>query len=216
MILSDSILKGVDAERLGDSFDFSCVIETCYTIDKIENSFKDQIKESSQVPEVTVLHCGINDLKNTSPQNASSKLIKVTKSIKKSYPKMKVVVSSVAPVTKKDLEVKRVAFNALNKAELLNEPNVSFISHENLDALSWKYMQRDGIHPTRDGSSVLAVNIGRHIRNALWNYVQNRHNQRNYHRKGQMFDRGFHLKPSFHIPLMNRFDPFNHTRFPHC
>ena len=214
LILSDSVLNGVNAERLGVSFGFSCDIKSCYTIDKIECTFKDQVKDG-KVPEVTVLHCGINDLKNTSPQNASANFIKATKSIKKMNPKMKIVVSAVAPVTRKDLEVKRLAFNAINKAELLNESNVSIISHDNLDAQSWKFMQRDGIHPTRDGSSLLAVNLGRHLRNAFWTHVKSRRRSspQNYRSIGH--SNHSHVNPPFQIPLRNRFAPFNHGRVSH-
>ena len=218
LILSDSVLNGVDEKRLGASYDFHCKIKKCYTNNEIEKTFQDEIFENHVTPTITVLHVGVNDLKKVSPQNASTSLIKSVQAIKKISPKTKVVVSSVAPTSKHDLDVKREAYNALNRAEMIHDDTVSFLCHENLDALSYRFMSKDGIHPTSYGSSVLARNLGRHISNILWKVVLPRsrkpRSNNNYNRSTHRFQGGFkphiydleHVPPQ--IPLRNRFSPF--------
>ena len=138
-------------------------------------------------------------------------------------PQTKVVISTVAPVLKKDLDVKRDAFNALNKSEMINDSSMSFLSHDNLDAMSWRYMHKDGIHPTKDGSSILARNLGRHICSVLWKVVHhknrrpmtNRPYDKNFNWSGNMHDRGCigGFRYLDHPPLStrNRFEAFNNS-----
>ena len=208
LILSDSVLNGVNEHRLGSSYDFNCSIKNCYTTHEIEKSFEEVIKAKGN-PQITVLHIGINDLKKSSPQEASKSFVKAAKSIKSICPNTKVVISAVAPVSKDDLAVKSEAFNAINKAELIHEKGFSFMSHENLDALSYRFMNQDGIHPTRDGSSILARNLGRHICSVLWQRVHYSKAKAPYKYKpdGQRYSHGH---SQFHtIPLRNRFDPLS-------
>ena len=216
LILSDSVLNGVDEERLGVSYDFNCKIKKCYTNSEIEKTFQDEIRENHVKPTITVLHVGINDLKKVSPQNASTSFTNSVKAIKKICPQTKVVVSSVAPSSKQDLDVKRVAYNALNRAEMIHDNSISFLYHENLDALTYRFMSKDGIHPTSYGSSVLARNLGRHISNVLWKVVMPkfRRPRQNHSPNAHRFQRGFKqfgydfehdvLPP---ISLRNRFSP---------
>ena len=216
LILSDSVLNGIDKERLGKSYNFNCRIKKCYTSCEIEQSFKDELKENSVKPTVTILHVGINDLKKSSPQNASSSFINSVKAVRKICPQTKVIVSSVAPTSKQDLDVKREAFNALNRAELIHDSSVSFLCHENLDALSYRIMSKDGIHPTSHGSSILARNLGRHICNMLWKVVMPKSRKSRAFYSHDMFQKGFEprrivFKPKPPpLPLRNRFGPFLH------
>ena len=216
LILSDSVLNGIDKERLGKSYNFNCRIKKCYTSSEIEQSLKDELKESSVKPTVTVLHVGINDLKKSSPQNASSSFIKSVKAVRKICPQTKVIISSVAPTSKQDLDVKREAFNALNRAELIHDSSVSFLCHENLDALSYRIMSKDGIHPTSHGASILARNLGRHICNMLWKIVMPKPRKSRAIYNHDMFQKGFEprrivfKRNSPPLSLRNRFGPFLH------
>ena len=63
-----------------------------------------------------------------------------------------------------NLQAKRELFNALVFSELVEDPNISFVAHENLHFTSPK----DNIHPNMKGSSVIARNLGRHIHNLFW------------------------------------------------
>ena len=49
-------------------------------------------------------------------------------------------------------------------SELVENPNISFVAHENLHFTPLK----DTIHPNMKGSSVIARNLGRHIHNLFW------------------------------------------------
>ena len=198
LILSDSILNGVNDNRLGNSYDFDCKIRKCYTTSEIEQSFKDEVKDNQEKPKITVLHVGVNDLKNNTPQVASKTLINAVKAVQKTCPQTKIVISSVAPVKRNDLDLKREAFNAINRAELACDKSISFLSHDNLDAMSWRYMHKDGIHPTRDGSSILARNLGRHICSVFWKVVSYKsrrplynHQYSQNQNRPNMYDRGF-------------------------
>ena len=48
--------------------------------------------------------------------------------------------------------------------ELVENPNISFVAHENLHFTPLK----DTIHPNMKGSSVIARNLGSHIHNLFW------------------------------------------------
>ena len=98
------------------------------------------------------------------------------------------------------------------------------LMHENLDALSWKYMTKDGIHPSRDGASLLARNLGRHLHYMLWNVAKHRGRPGHYHKPpnrqhgGQAFNRDYqswNRQDYIHssIPLKNRYSPFGHRDF---
>lgn len=212
LVLSDSVLNGINDQRLGTSYDFNCTIKNCYTSSEIESSFKDELGKNGK-PQITVLHVGINDLKKSSPQEASKAFVKAARCIKNICPESKLIISSVVPVSNDDLEVKRDAFNAINKAELIHEKGISFMTHENLDALSYRFMNKDGIHPTRDGASILARNLGRGICNVLWKSVHSRgrkvSSKNYYHNPSKPLFQGptFHGPPS--IPLRNRFSPLS-------
>ena len=84
-------------------------------------------------------------------------------------------------------------------------------------------MHKDGIHPTKDGSSILARNLGRHICSVLWKVVHhknrrpmtNRPYDKNFNWSGKTHDRGSigGYKYLDHPPLStrNRFEAFNNS-----
>ena len=167
LILADSTFNGVQQARLGSSYSFDCTIRKCYKVENIQSELNDHVNENP-CPTIIAIHCGINDLKTKSPQDVSNDYEKAAKAVKKVCPNAKVVVSAVVPVSKQDLNVKKDAFNALNRAKFIHSQGVSFVSYDHLDAQSWTYMSRDGIHPTKEGHRVLARTIGRHIHNLVW------------------------------------------------
>ena len=112
-----------------------------------------------------VVHCWINDIRTKDPKDASKKMVKSLKGILKDRPNLTVIVSKTPPVKDSNLQAKRELFNALVFfSELVEDPNISFVAHENLHFTSPK----DTIHPNMKGSSVIARNLGRHIHNLFW------------------------------------------------
>ena len=155
-------MNGVKEKRLGRSYGFEATSQKTYRIKDIEPAVKSAI--SSTTYDAITIHCGINDLKDQDPKEASEHFTKSVKKIATCHPGIKFVVSKIAPTTNKDLNIKRQAFNALITSELYNMKNISFVFHKNLHHSNMK----DTIHPTFRGSSVLAVNLGRHLRNLFW------------------------------------------------
>ena len=214
LILADSTFNGIQDDRLGHSYSFDCRKKKCYTTDKLIDTLEEEVKDDYK-PDIIVIHCGINDIKNKSPQESSSNFMNATKSIREKIPKTKIVVSAIAPVKNKELNTKREAFNALNKSELLKFKDISYISHENLDPLSWKFMSKDGIHPTKQGHSLLARNLGRHVHHMIWNKVRTRrphsnHKALDHNNHGRhLVDKHSHRWSTNDISLGNRFGSFD-------
>ena len=159
-ILHDSVLNGVQGKRLGRSYGFDVFKQRTEKTDDIDKSL-----ESVEGPvKAIVAHCGINDIRTKDPKDVSKKMVKSLKGILKDRPNLKVIVSKIPPVKDSNLQAKRELFNTLVFSELVEDPNISFVAHENLHFTSLK----DTIHPNMKGSSVIARNLGRHIHNLFW------------------------------------------------
>ena len=65
-------------------------------------------------------------------------MVKSLKGILKDRPNLKVIVSKIPPVKAPDLQAKRDLSNALVCSELVENPDVSFVAHENLHFASLK------------------------------------------------------------------------------
>ena len=156
-ILHDSVLNGVQGKRLGRSYGFDVFKQRNEKTDDIDKSL-----ESVDGPvKAIVAHCGINDIRTKDPKDVSKKMVKSLKGILKDRPNLKDIVSKIPPVKDSNLQAKRELFNALVFSELVEDPNISFVAHENLHFTSLK----DTIHPNMKGSSIIARNLGRHIHN---------------------------------------------------
>ena len=105
---------------------------------------------------------------NKKTKDVSRTIVKLLKGILKDRPNLNVIVSNILSVKDSNLQAKRELFNALffffSFSELVEDPNISFVAHENLHFTSLK----DTIHPSMKGSSILARNLGRHIHNLFW------------------------------------------------
>ena len=99
-----------------------------------------------------------------SQQQKCKKMVKSLKGILKDRPNLKVIVSKRPPVKDSNLQAKRELSTHLFFSELVENPNILFVAHENLHFTSLK----DNIHPNMKGSSILARNLGRHIHNLFW------------------------------------------------
>ena len=174
LILHDSVLDGVDAERLGASYGLKVVSKKTATIKSIKSTFEEASHSSSF--DAVLIHSGLNDLKTRASKEASSTLVSSIKEISVSHPDTRFVISKVAPCKQEDLRAKRELFNAHTFAAFHRNEKVSFISHENL-SLSRSTM-RDAVHPSVRGSSILAGNIGRHLHSIFWFRPRRQHHRR--------------------------------------
>lgn len=165
IMVHDSILSGVNATRLGRSYGFKATARKAYNIEDISSSVT-TATSSTETVDAIVIHCGLNSIKRADPQKSSEIFVNKVKQISADHPQSKIVISKVAPVQDAELEVRRNLFNALNSTKLYNNKNISFVDHANL--YTNKSSLRDGMHPTTRGASVLAGNVGRHVRDLFW------------------------------------------------
>lgn len=162
VILHDSILNGVQPGKLGLSYGFEAVKCKAPSINELESGL--QSASLSNNPNAVLIHCGINNLRTQDPRSAAKQFVQTVKKISSSKPAMKIVISKLPTISDVKMRNKKEIFNALVFSELVEEKNISFVNHYNLPL----HELRDGIHPTRRGSSILASNIGRHLHRLLW------------------------------------------------
>jgi len=163
-LFHDSILRGVEGKRLGQSYGFSATTTSTFTIEEVVPTMEAVVKERGKAPDAVVIHCGANNLKREDPKTAGRKLCSAVRKVAEQYPRTKIVVSRVAPTLHQELRQKRAVFNAVLTSELFQEKNIILIHHENLP----EHHLRDSIHPNVRGSSILARNIGRTVRSLFW------------------------------------------------
>lgn len=194
-IVHDSILNGVDANRLGHSYGVHARSIKASTIADVESLLEEKVDDVDAV----VLHVGINDLKKTDATICSTALVDCVKSLSKKNPNLKIVVSRASPTPKlKELNAKRELFNAQTFCHLQNYSNVSFISHENLSSNHCYF--KDNLHPSVRGSSVFAGNMGRHVQSLFWEKPRRRffRSRGKSHRPSYFDHRWEDLYPSCH------------------
>ena len=178
--IHDSVMKDVQTKRLGRSYGFFSLTNNASKISDLQSSVNAIVKKS-ETPKIDALliHCGLNDLKSETPHHASELFVKNVQSIANQFPQSKVVISKVAPVSDRELDLKRQMFNTLNETVLHRVKNLSFVSHEDLQMEQARHT-RDGIHPSLSGSSVLARNVGRHLHRLLWEKIRQGRRQIHY------------------------------------
>ena len=156
-IFHDSILNGVLFEKVEKSHDIQIENHKASTLKDCEN----QIKKINHGPNIHILvHCGLNDLKHRSPDETSRQMINMINDIDENT---KVVISNVILSNNTELDAKCSLHNALVYSALNQKQNVSFIKNENISSPRF-HLSNDGIHPNRKGASILAFNIGKHVR----------------------------------------------------
>ena len=163
VIYHDSILKHVDAEKLGKAYGCKVEKEKCYLLNQVQERMAE--KETDEKPDAIVVHCGVNEFKASHPRKAAENLVSIVREYKRKTPHTPIVVSGVAPTAVADLNKKKNFFNSTVTSALFEEKDVFFIQHENLH---FEHII-DRVHPNRGrGSSILATNIGRTLRNLFW------------------------------------------------
>jgi hypothetical protein len=180
LVFHDSVLKGVEWDRLDLAYGLHSKAQKVYRAADISEALKLH-KNTEQQPDCVLIHVGVNDINRVSDIKASSDIMaKAIKEVRGAM-KTKVVVSLPAPVLPARLDAKREIYTALLKAELLGEKDVVTVHHNNLPRGK---LQTDGIHPTRAGTSVLAATLGRFLHRLFWEKPRRRkaaYHQRPFH-----------------------------------
>jgi hypothetical protein len=179
LVFHDSVLKGVEWDRLDLAYGLHSKAQKVYRAADISDALKLH-KNTEHQPDCVLMHVGVNDINRVSDIKASSDIMaKATKEVRGAM-KTKVV-SLPAPVLPARLDAKREIYTALLKAELLGEKDVVTVHH---NYLSSDKLQTDGIHPTRAGTSVLAATLGRFLHRLFWEKPRRRkaaYHQRPFH-----------------------------------
>lgn len=162
-ILHDSVLNGVQEKRLGRSYGFEAVKCKALNIEALEPAFQATLS-NRQPPKAVVIHCGINNLRHQDPKLASKEFVQSVRNISSCSPTSKIIISQLTAVNNYKLKQKKDVFNAVVFSELIDDQQVSFINNDNLP----QHALRDLVHPNKRGSSILAVNIGRHLHRMMW------------------------------------------------
>lgn len=165
-IIHDSVLKGLEPERLGQAYGVHAEAEKAYVLDDLEKAVESLANKSNKSPDAILVHVGVNDLKKKDVKTASRDLKKGVHNIRQKHPKAKIILSNIAPTRNHNLERKRKLLNT-TMSELSDKKNIFTAGHENLKS-RYSYIQRDNIHPTTRGTSVLAGNVGRALRSLFW------------------------------------------------
>ena len=155
IVLMDSNRKFIDKNKLFPNE--KALILACPTIER----GREILQRTKFVDQHTIIiHTGVNDLENCSPQEVSNKFCELLLSYKTTYPTVKIIASSITP--RKDqlnTAVKRaneLIHNELKKDEM---KDIILIDNSNLDKqellLDAKHLNR------KNGVKILASNIKR-------------------------------------------------------
>jgi len=164
VMMNDSICNSVSGKRLGRAYGFDAVQRKTYTIDEVLPTLEKELQNQDSPVDGIIIHTGVNDLKQKDPASVHGKFSATVKSLLKRRPSAKIVVSCVAPTRHAELDKKREVLNAMLVTEFKSEKNVVLVFHDNLSYNSLS----DGLHPNQRGSSVIARNIGRQVRDLFW------------------------------------------------
>lgn len=166
LCVNDSIMKKVNAKRLGKTYGFQADQKKAYTIKDVELIVKKACDSTNLPYDALAIHVGVNDLQKRAPTLCAKDMTECIRNIKKDHPNLKIAISKIAPTSDPALNVKGDLYNALLVSELSEEKKVTFIHHLNLKARQINL--RDGLHPTARGASILAKNCGRRLRDLFW------------------------------------------------
>ncbi|KAL8571122.1 hypothetical protein ACOMHN_010583 [Nucella lapillus] len=172
VIIHDSVLNGVDPDRLGRSYGLNVKRKKAFVSEQCT------WKTSSAPPDVVLVHVGINDIRRTDAETDSSNLASAIIKLREQLsPDSKLVISKATGTSKKELTHEVNLFNALLFTKLHDTENTFFVGHDSLRPL--QHLQ-DEVHPNKRGASLLAVNIGRYLEDLLWEKPKEKTPRRGY------------------------------------
>ena len=199
----DSILNGVELERLGRSYDFESTNISASKVENIEQVLNKARCDLERAPQAIVIHCGVNNIRNSDANAASKALISTVQKVEKQFPNSNILLSEITPVKNNHMELKRKLFNAQIATEFEHSKQTAIIAHPNMN--EQKIQMKDHLHPNKSGSSTLAGNIGRAVRSKVWSQT---HQQRRAGRRlssrhpwiFRQFQQEFPWPSSYHRP----------------
>ena len=158
IVLMDSNRKFIDKNKLFPNE--KALILACPTIER----GREILQQKKFVDQHTIIiHTGVNDLENCSPQEVSNKFCELLLSYKTTYPTVKIIASSITP-RKDQLNTAVKRANELIHNELKKDQmkDIILIDNSNLDKQELLF---DAKHLNRkNGVKILASNIKRTLR----------------------------------------------------
>ena len=109
-------------------------------------------------PDVVILHCGTNDLRDEKyPNQIANEIVKLAESMRD--PNTQIIVSSLT--VRSDKFKKKAA--SVNKilSELCEKHSLGIVDHSNIEE---KHLSRDGLHLNYQGIELLTQNLSSAIR----------------------------------------------------
>lgn len=156
-IIGDSMTKHINGRKLSKS---QKVISKSFpgaVIEDLEHYIKPTLKHK---PDKIIIHAGTNNLRNDSPKQINSKLVKVISGIKTQQPSVNIAISSV--IKRNDnpaLNTKISEVNTLLKT-YCEQNNLDYISNDNIQK---QCLNTGGLHLNPRGIQALASNFRNYI-----------------------------------------------------
>ena len=151
MVVEDSKIKKVKSWELSTKDDLFAVRSfPGVNTGDLESYIKPTLKNKT---ELIIIHCGTNDLKNSTPQSIAENILSLAKSSQQEN--NTVLVSSIVP-RNDHLDKKGKEVNIILKKRC-NEMNLAFISHGNIRTRY--HCNYDGLHLNDKGATLFTENI---------------------------------------------------------
>jgi hypothetical protein len=176
VIFGSSIPKGVHPARLGHSTDSYVKMVRAAKIEDVH------VPSAEGAPTI-VIHSGINNLKDgDSPETCIVKYLQVVRDLKHHNPHSDILISQLTPVGDRHLDNLRVLVNALLITKAADH-DFACINNDNLaqrGQLVERFYQRDGLHLSQEGTSILASNLRQAIVQVIAHQAQNNPRQKEW------------------------------------
>ena len=163
LLLGDSLIKQIIPEHLlPRSCDVTFDKQTVYHLQEIK-SLVESSPSTFKNANITVIHCGTNDVKSQTAEACFDTMKSVVDSLQAINPKMKIVLSCIAPRgDEESYDINRQELKLRLLKEYSLDPAVTLCDNNNLanhGKIVNKFYAVDKIHLNKEGSSVLASNI---------------------------------------------------------
>ena len=179
MLIGDSLIKQIIPDRLVPrDCDVHVVNQNAFHLEEIK-SLVESSASTFKTVDVTVIHCGTNDIKEQTADACFDMMKSVVTSLHTVNPDMKVVISNIAPRGDEEIfDINRQEYNVKLLKEYSLNPKVTLCDNSNLakqGKIINKFYGMDKVHLNEEGSKVLAANIGFSIKSVLGIKVKRHH-----------------------------------------
>ena len=152
-IIGDSMLKHVKGYKLSNKE--SKVVVKTFPGAKTSCMEHYMIPTLDQKPDVVILHCGTNDLKNQQPEEVCKNIVNLGKEISRKSENTSVVISGIVP-RGDDLNENVVKVNEFLEIAC-NDCNIGFIDNSNID--NQRHLNNSRLHLNVHGTLELEKNL---------------------------------------------------------